>query len=56
MSESTMLQKGSKNLPRKPHGIKGRIHPIRLFHNVWVKKHDGHRLSPIFANKLMAAP
>jgi hypothetical protein len=38
MSESTMLQKGSKNLPRKPHGIKGRIHPIRLFHNVWVKK------------------
>jgi hypothetical protein len=38
MSESRMLQKGSKNLPRKPHGIKGRIHPIRLFHNVWVMK------------------
>jgi hypothetical protein len=38
MSESTPLQKGSKNPPPKPHGIKGRIHPIRLFHNVWVEK------------------
>ena len=38
MSKSTLLQKGSKNRPRKPHGIKGRIPPIRLFHNLWVKK------------------
>ena len=40
MSESTPLQKGSKNRLPKPHGIKGRICPIRLFHNVWVVKHN----------------
>jgi hypothetical protein len=38
MSESTPLQKDSKNRLPKPHGIKGRIYPIRLFLNVWVKK------------------
>ena len=32
-----LLQKGWKNPPPKPHRIKGRIHPIRLFHNLWVK-------------------
>ncbi len=38
VSTSRPLQKASKNRPRKPHGINGRISPIRLFHNVWVKK------------------
>ena len=37
MNKSRPLQKASKN-PPKPHGIKGRVYPIRLFHNLWVVK------------------
>jgi hypothetical protein len=40
-SRSRLLQKASKNLPPKPHGIKGRISSIRLFLNLWVPKHLG---------------
>jgi DNA invertase Pin-like site-specific DNA recombinase len=32
------VTKGMENPPPKPHGIKGWISSIRLFHNVWVIK------------------
>ena len=45
---------GSKNRPRKPRGIKGWSHPIRLLHNVWVmkqtKKLSFMRTSPVYKN------
>jgi len=37
-SKSLLLQKGRKNPWPKPRGIKGRIHPIRLFQNLWVEE------------------
>ncbi len=36
ISVSALLQKGSKNAPRKPNKINGRISPIRPFHKLYL--------------------